>query len=684
MPSSSPASLLDWTPNRQHPHLSMSPTLLQVLAIATLLLTGPAQGLAQGPAYFVPTGMLVSSTSFHTVKLEIPLSVILRAANSSVSKADWAIEELGKRLLKEFDFTSDKADAFLTRAKNLLDFPKRRLSQAVGKLTKMISFEVQERQALLALAAVGEVLAIGSGLYALEEVKRLNGIADKNAQHIKTLATDLTRLEELTDRWMKEDLISDHLADEAMAIGQELAAVTEHLDLVLEGIYAAKQHKLTSALVPPEVLIRMSDKVKEHAKYKKLTPVFDVRHHALDMPISYIMGTESLAVLCHIPMVEDKDSMVRKLYRLDSAVMQSRDRLVQIRPHKPYIAVDKREQKHSEHDLADLDLCPKMGTTYLCTERSIVYRESATCVGAVYFQNSALMTVACPVVDYELKLPAIQLTETEFMVAADQQTTMKCGERRPSFEHTKEDTRVTVPRGCTLSSPEFEATPAIMDLRQSINVSHELILPDYVAVDATINSQLGDDLNLDILGDLDSIRESTDKVAKESTNGNASFVPLKGVYMGAGTGAMIVIFVALIVCCIMKFGLRFPPLCCIRSTWFPGHNHDPVPTDDDPPVRRGNAHAADPRDGPAAAPPAGGGPSRPPGPGCRGCSSPITAPPAPTPAPPAPGPAPPTPGPAGGDTPAAAPTPTPAGKAPLKWEGSTTTLGQLDPGQLPL
>ena len=520
---------------------------MRVIALIILLQWGSGvkaemmDDLLEGEAHFVPAGVVAGPTVYQNVVLRIDFMPIMRLA----TQANRTLEAILRRLNETMKNETDEEKIRVTnRVMHRLKPYIEELERAVGSVRQLSSLITNEkRSALLIAAAIGAIGVIGSAIYAAHEVKRLASEQARMQHHLTVMEAEIKGLQKAYRIWARKQFEKE-LEDEVVAVMKlELGKAKERVEDVLHGIYALKQHQLHPALVPVRVLKQIDERVKNYAKEKKVTPVFDLKTELLNLPVSYIQGKRGVLIVLHIPHVKDVASDLRNLYRLDTAILQGMDRLVSLKAYEPFISINGKWTIHKCYSEAELAQCLKVGTTYLCHRDTVLLKKVTDCTAALFKQETAAAAQHCPQETIRVEQPAARINATAYLVDKNQKTTLRCPGKKPVFKTYHRPEIVKMEEGCTLHSEDFAIVQPHQPHQEVIVVKHVLPAINVTLVNLTSLEAPMDELKLDMDGYSDFGQE------EEESDGEFS---VKKTIMTGMIGTVLSIGGILIVCLLVS------------------------------------------------------------------------------------------------------------------------------------
>ncbi len=471
--------------------IQLYPTLLAILAGAS------ADKIYDGQVTFVPAGEVASPVSYETLGLRVSTAPLL--------KVDQDIEERTRTYLEAIKRTIDKKDPganstqVTDRIYQRIRPEMEELQHSVAELAKVLQLTMGKRSAALLLGTlVGSVAAIGSALFTHGEVTALANRLERSNRKVAAIAHDMKIIRH-TFSIRQARLFNRMVEDETVAaIKAAISKTTRHVDNMLEGYYALREHRLHPAFVPPAVLERIQRQMTSYSRETGASPVFSLKNELMNVPISWAVGGGNILILPHLPFVKDGRVMLRQLYRLDNAILRGSNRLVQLRSDAPYISIDRRRQIHQVTTTAEMQQCLKIGSKYLCDGQAIFQKQVTTCTAALFFKQTLRATQLCPSETFEVDQPAIRLNDTSYAVQKNIATELQCPGKEISYKTTTQDEIVHVPRGCTLNSAHFIISPSLTEHRETVVVDHEVELPSLIlAAPESENKPTMEEIKLD-------------------------------------------------------------------------------------------------------------------------------------------------------------------------------------------
>ncbi len=472
--------------------------LVAVCSLTRVQAVEATKTLYAGQAHFYSAGEVVSPVSYKTMGIEI-----------KVPKYEDHAEEMKKEVQKyllaakkgmETKIGKEEAEKVVSRISGRVQPQIQRLESAVETLLEFYGATAMDKRSPTLIfgavsAIVGSIMAVGSSLLAhneinnvAQEVRRIKGHERKMKSDIKKLGKGMKEMQRQNFEYHLEEEI---VANLTMMVEPTIIEATQ----VLDGLYALKQHQLHSALVPPHVLMEVQEEL-EREMDGEWHPVFDLKTELMSVPVSFVQGNRALLVLIHVPTVADSKAMIRKLYRLDSAVVESEDQLVRLVSTRPYISVDRAWNVHQTMSNDDLASCLKVGKVHLCADDNILLKRPTCCTAALFFGLTQLAAETCEATVLTEEVPAVQVNNTLYAVKPATITT-RCPGQEPRAMTLKRVTRVQVDPDCTVEGELFTIAPRSRNVQPKV-IGHRVLLPEVIVLSPppSVNDVVDPDLDL--------------------------------------------------------------------------------------------------------------------------------------------------------------------------------------------
>ncbi len=464
-------------------HLSKIVTFV-VLAVTYSTIRGQVaeatKSLYAGSAHFLPAGDVVSPVAYKSLGIEI-----------KIPKYEDHVEDVKKEVQKYMDtakremetkFGKEEAELVTNRIARRMIPQIQRLETAVESLLSFYkATSVEQRSPTLIFGAVsaviGSIMAVGSSLLAHGEISRVATEVHRIRGHEKKMTADIKQLGKGM-KTMQRQTFEYHLEEEIVSnLTMMIEPTILETQQVLDGLYLLRQHLLHPGLVPPEVLLEIQEEL-DREKDKEWHSVFDLQTELMNMPVSYLQGNRALLILIHVPTVSEGRSMIRKLYRLDSAVVESEQQLVKLTSTRPYISVDKAWSTHQTMSNDDLASCVKIGKVHLCQDDNILLKRPTCCTAALFFGMTELAVEMCEARVMEEDVPAVQVNNTLYAVKPATVTT-RCPGQEPKVMTLKRVTKFKVDPECTVEGELFTIAPRSRHVQPKV-IKHRVLLPEVI------------------------------------------------------------------------------------------------------------------------------------------------------------------------------------------------------------
>lgn len=474
--------------------------LLVTISFRRVMVTEAAKALYAGQAHFFAAGEIASPVSYKTLGVEIKIPRYEEQAKEITKEIKEYFQKVEEDLTEKFN--ASEARKVVERISGRVSPQVLRLEAGAENLLRFYGATAMEkRSATLFFGAVsavmGSIMAVGSSLMAHNEINNMAKEVRRIRKHENKMRGDMTKLGEGM-KIIKGRSYEYHLEDQIVA---NLTLMLEPRILefqeVLDGLYALKQHQLHPGLLPPEVLLEMQEELKRY-KDGEWHPIFSLKNELMSLPLSFIQGTRSLLIMIHVPTVSDSKSMMRKLYRLDSAVVESEDQLVRLISPRPYISVDKAWNIHQTMSNDDLASCHVIGKIHLCSDDNILLKKAIDCTSALFFGLTNLAVETCEAALVAEDMPAVQVNDTTYAIKPAVITT-RCPGEEPKALTLSRVTRVQVNPECTVEGELFTIAPRSPTVTPKV-IAHRVLLPEVIVVNPppTAKEVGAPDINLDL------------------------------------------------------------------------------------------------------------------------------------------------------------------------------------------
>ena len=179
-------------------------------------------------------------------------------------------------------------------------------------------------------------------------------------------------------------------------IRTNLLELRSYLDRLTSGVALLQQEKLSPEILPIGSLQRILSETERIANVNNLHTAAKSPMELLHLPATYSAQPFHLEIVFAIPLT----SKVLPLQQFLQApiVTPNGDNsysLMEIVPDKDFIAQDRKSATCAALDLADLQSCLKIGSTYMCAGMAMYSEAEESCIGALHEQDASAVTRMC-------------------------------------------------------------------------------------------------------------------------------------------------------------------------------------------------------------------------------------------------------------------------------------------------
>ena len=463
----------------------------KLLALLAAFMVAPTGGdfAKKGNAYFAHIGTIAAPAYYRTVAVTISFAEYtdryqqLQATKATMmAEFEAALNEMNVKDVKNIT----------TRVLRRTQRSDLRLQTAQQNLQLLIELAIRaKRFAGVLLGLTGAVVAVGSAIYQAHQVTRLANDIGRVDHRVTMVVESQRKLENAIRQALeleKAEIMEERLVYELNGIYDHSAEMIESL---ITGIYAVRDHRLHPAVLPPQDLVEITKAVTDHKKKTGHATVFQTKLHLEDYPVSYILKEKGLIVLVHVPFVSDGEQMVRKLYHLQSAKFQSGKSFFDYHGDEKYFSINEKEEVFASHTVEDLMACQKAGTTYICTEQTMMHKTPATCVEALFRLDSDKVKDTCNKTHLGDKLKAFAVGPTTFVATESDTTRRTCNGNTKDYA-VQANQQVQVHRGCIIRSDDYIIAPPLTPTTPIRVAQHTLRfrmteLPGFAAYSPVLN-----------------------------------------------------------------------------------------------------------------------------------------------------------------------------------------------------
>lgn len=205
-----------------------------------------------------------------------------------------------------------------------------------------------------------------------------------NRLAIKVLSSAVASIEEVVteNSWLNE------VQSITLIVRHELMKVNRALNLYVDAIQAASNHRLAYGVLSFEAAQKALNDIITMAEKKQLTPILQTPHQIHQLPTSFLTSEDGVTLLLHVPLASE--DTVFSLKRFTSFPLSiGKDVFGHIHADKTLIALGSPDINHKpsyvELDEVELTLCHKFYSIYICPHSRVISRPTRpSCLHALY------------------------------------------------------------------------------------------------------------------------------------------------------------------------------------------------------------------------------------------------------------------------------------------------------------
>lgn len=241
---------------------------------------------------------------------------------------------------------------------------------------------------------------------------------------------------------------------EFMELSVEIQLGFEHLNAglreMVEAAFQAAQGEVHRVLAPAAVLEEIKSHVYTTGSQKKLDPVFTHAAEFIGSPKSVMLGERGLAVVLHIPMV-DQQTSVMTLYHLESVEVVREGTVERVQVEKPFLGKDVKGWRVTL-GADELALCNKIGELYVCYHNRQLRRGVFDCASSLF--DASQQGQWCSSITRKTSGSAITFMGGHYYYGRARDVTMKCGNESEDQDWRQVSYR-PVPPICSAQGDDF-------------------------------------------------------------------------------------------------------------------------------------------------------------------------------------------------------------------------------------
>ena len=446
--------------------------LTTMITLVRILHAAIGGDVTKGRAHFTAAGRMAAPAYYHTVSVLVDFDEYKDRYMKADKIREEAISAFKNRLIRlNATDPSEAAGRVYSRTRR----SHKRLETVQKDVQTITEYSETRNKRMLGalLGAVSTLISVGSAVWQSHQVTDLAGKIKRVDHKVSQAMHDVRKMGKTMKNWIateEAEIIEDRLVYDLNSIQDHSAEVMEDF---VRGLYAARDHRLHPAILPPQDMVEISKEIQKHTKKTKHSPVLDAKAHLEEYPISYMLGTKGLLILIHVPFVTDHRHMVRELYYLQSATFNTKNGYTVYTGNEKFISVNKKEEVFTSHTLEQLHMCTRARKLYICTEDTIMYKTATTCIEALFRQDSAQVAKLCEKKPVSNAKPAFDIEPTSFILAQTQRVQIICSNRTDN-QKVPANTTVKIQRGCAITNNQFVISPPLTETRPSRVAEHKL------------------------------------------------------------------------------------------------------------------------------------------------------------------------------------------------------------------
>ena len=254
-----------------------------------------------------------------------------------------------------------------------------------------------------------------------------------------------------------------------LVVRHQILKVNQALDLYLDAIQAAANHRLAYGLLSFEAAENALNNVTQMAKKRQLTPILQTAQQIHQLPTSFLISDDGVTLILHIPLASE--DTIFHLWRFTSFPLPiGKDVFGHIHSDKTLIALGTPDINHKpsyvELDDVDLNLCTKFYFTFICPHSRVISRPTRpSCLHALYHGEHELAIKLCKLhLSTDNDDTVIPLSQNEFVAYTKRPSvyTMNCPANasvRSGLQLFGVQT-ITVREGCQAILPKYKIQAA--------------------------------------------------------------------------------------------------------------------------------------------------------------------------------------------------------------------------------
>jgi len=413
--------------------------------------------LYQGNATFLLVGSIAAPVNYINVGLRLNFGEIQKIAGElgtawdrhrhvvmdadGASKQVWAKGQILERI-RDFQLAKQRFDQLkeIAKGKPLGDREERSLGLIMAG----------------AVGALAGLVGLGSTVYTEEQLHHLSKRDDDLERNVALLSDGMYQLQDIVADYISEQKQEEEVLRRIQSASHNVTMGTKVYTEATHIIQEVLRGEMPSEMASIEELKQILKEVKDVGKQQGLEPLVQKETDLMAVPFSWVMTTDYLRLILHVPAVMDRARMVRPLYVLDDAVLQQGQRLIRFSTTDQYISVSEDREVHVVHRTSDLNQCHRINRLYLCQSGSIMSKTVDSCTAALYFQDSDMAAAKCDLELVATQQKVVKTGRNRYRTNGRQRLNLICGHQgvQTSIETSgQQDT--LIPDGCTASGTHY-------------------------------------------------------------------------------------------------------------------------------------------------------------------------------------------------------------------------------------
>ena len=281
---------------------------------------------------------------------------------------------------------------------------------------------------------------------------------NQHDQDIKLLNKSIEIIADEVGKYKKADKVMD-VKMVSLQTAYALSEIGRKHHGIIKGIEDARAGRFSLSVVDFRALKRAIDDLADQGS--RLGKKLSIRSvlQLQNQPTSFLIQGSMVHLFVHIPYSSTDQELVLLRY-LGAPMKVNKDKFyVEVEPRweHDYIAVSKDETKHQLLTQNDLQTCHRLNQVYFCSNTLTYKSNHESCLYGLYRNDPAMVTRHCNLILTQWISKTLRVNETTVMITETNQTmlTLDCGDKHRERKIIKGSYLLTIPVGCTLSSPSM-------------------------------------------------------------------------------------------------------------------------------------------------------------------------------------------------------------------------------------